>query len=125
MSLRHAPILLLVAAVVLAGCSAPRQGHAHEATGLDTGDIAPGKSRTLTCEEGGTLAMHCHPHPFMLHNVTVTGAPAGPAHVHIFDGETPEESRFEPAELTVGRGGEVTYHNHGSLVHTATPTGDA
>ena len=113
------PLLpLLALAAGLAGCLAPSAGHAH--AGLDTGDIAPGGEATLTYDHVGTFAMHCHPHPYMEHVVTVTDDAPAPAHVHILDGDEPGAYRFEPADLSVGKGSVVTYHNHGRLTHTAT-----
>jgi plastocyanin len=119
--MRTAPVLLAALAVLLAGCATPQAAHGgHEDSLLDTGDIAPGASATLTFAHVGQLAIHCHPHPFMEHAVTVTDDAPTEAHVHIHDGEQPGDYRFEPANLTVGAGSVVTYHNHGTLTHTAT-----
>jgi len=87
---------------------------------LDTGPIEPGSATTLQLGEDGTFLLLCHPHPFMLLEVTVV--PGGPVqtHVHIFDGPTLAEYRFEPRNVTVGPGALVEYPNHGALEHTAT-----
>lgn len=112
-------LLLAAGAVLLAGCAGLGGGHGS----LDTGAIPPGEERTLTFSETGTVGIHCHPHPFMKQAVTVTDAPAAPAHVHVLDGAQEGEYRFDPQELTVGRGSVVTYHNHGAQAHTATRDG--
>jgi len=109
------PFLLL--AVALAGCT--MGGHVH-GPGLDTGDIEPGASATLSFDAAGEYELHCHPHPFMTHTVVVAEGAAAEAHVHIVDGESDADYRFEPASIEVAPGAVVTYHNHGRLVHTAT-----
>lgn len=50
----------------------------HTATGddaaaLDTGTIAPGKSKTVVLEAPGTYRYFCSFHPFMKGTITVTG----------------------------------------------------
>jgi plastocyanin len=102
--------------MVLAGCLGT-------GAALDTGDIAPGGSATLTFRKAGSYDMHCHPHPFMEHVVTVTEDGPAEAHVHIEDGNTTLEYRFVPDVVVVRPGGVVTYHNHGELPHTATIKG--
>lgn len=120
-------LLMAAAALPLAGCAALGDGgHGGHGGALDTGSIPPGEERTVTFGERGTFGIHCHPHPSMRQTVTVTDeAPAAPAHVHVFDGEDAGAYRFEPQELSVGRGSVVTYHNHGALTHTATQDGHA
>lgn len=111
------PTIFVVIAALVAGCASSQP---HHAGAIDTGDIPPGEERTLLYENVGELGMHCHPHQWMLHNVTVTDAPAGEFHVDILDGTDEDEFRFEPAKLAVGKGSRVTYHNHGNFTHTAT-----
>lgn len=111
------PLVLLL----VAGCaSAPT----HDAKGLDTGDIPPSETQTLTFAHPGELEIHCHPHPWMQQNVTVTSDAPGEVHVHIVDGIDEDEYRFEPASITVGAGTRVVYHNHGDFTHTATQKTD-
>lgn len=121
---RPLAILLVATSPVLAGSAGAMDksmgNMQHAAGGPDTGDISPGASKTLTFDTVGTIAMHCHPHPFMLHNVTVTNCPAAPAHVHIVDGPDASAYGFEPQNVTVGKGSLVPYHNHGTNTHTAT-----
>lgn len=119
--------LVTATSTLLAGCMggmggmSPNMGNMeHAAGGPDTGDIAPGANKTLTFDTLGTIAMHCHLHPFMLHNVTVTAEAAAPAHVHIVDGADKSAYAFDPQNITVGKGSVVTYHNHGTNTHTAT-----
>lgn len=114
------PILLAVS-LALSGCASNPE---HQARGLDTGDIAPNGERSLTFETSGRVEIHCHPHQWMLHNVTVTEDAAADLHVHIVDGIDEAEYRFEPANLTVGKGSRVSYHNHGNFTHTATQKAD-
>lgn len=112
-------ITLVTAALLFAGCAAPADHKGHDGT-MDTGDIAAGASATLTYDALGTHAMHCHPHPWMKHNVTVTHDAPESAHVHIRDGDHAGQFLFEPANITIGKGTVVTYHNHGNTTHTAT-----
>lgn len=111
---------LICVAVILAGCATSAHDMNSMGGTIDTGDIKPSESRTLTFGTEGTIAIHCHPHPFMKQTVHVTGDPASPAHVHIVDGNATDEYGFEEKDLTVGRGSVVTYHNHGAQTHTAT-----
>lgn len=107
---------LLALAATLAGCAAPGAG-GHPALG--TGLVQPGAEAALAFELAGTFALHCDPHPFMEHDVTVAEGAPTIAHVHILDGNATSEYRFDPQELRVGPGAVVTYHNHGALAHTA------
>jgi plastocyanin len=107
-----------LAATVLAGCAG---GHDH----LDTGTIAPGEQKALTFAEAGVYELHCHPHPFMLHTVTVVDGGPAEVLVKIHDGATVEEYRYEPRNVTVGVGGRVVYLNAGREPHTATYDGHA
>lgn len=113
--------LLLAASLALSGCASDPP---HHGAGLDTGDIAPNADKMLTFETSGLFEIHCHPHQWMLHNVTVTDEPAGDFHVHVVDGIDEKEFRFEPTNLTVGKGSRVSYHNHGNFTHTATQRAD-
>ena len=115
--MRARVLALAVVPLLLAGCASNPE---HHAAGLDTGDIAPNAEKTMMFDASGLIEMHCHPHQWMLHNVTVTDEPAGEFHVHIVDGIDEQEFRFEPSNLTVGTGSRVTYHNHGNFTHTAT-----
>lgn len=89
--------------------------------GLDTGDIAPGAEKSLMFHEAGTFELHCHPHPWMEHRVSVVeGGPAS-ARVLILDDPSNDTAfRFEPQNVTIGVGGTVTYANMGTFAHTAT-----
>lgn len=120
MNSMRVPILLAIS-LVLSGCSSNPPDHGGS---LDTGDIAPNAERSLTFGTSGRVEIHCHPHQWMLHNVTVTEDAAAEFHVHIVDGIDEADFRFEPANLTVGNGSRVTYHNHGNFTHTATQKAD-
>src|SRR3990167_5527300 len=107
----HRTLPILVVIIFVAGCtSAP----SHSASALDTGDIAPTSADDLTFHAVGDLQIHCHPHPWMIQNVTITDDAPAEIHVHIIDGIDENEYRYEPANLTVGAGTRVTYHNHGN-----------
>lgn len=96
-------------------------GHAHNGEpALDTGLIEPGANATLRFDELGTYAGHCHPHPWMLQNVTVEQGAPTIAHVDIVDGKDISEFGFEPSQIRIAPGGSVMYHNIGALAHTAT-----
>lgn len=112
--------LLLPATLLLAGCTS--MGHDMSSMGgsLDTGDIKPGETRNLTFATTGTVRIHCHQHPFMTQNITVTDAAPETHHIHIQDGANMEDYRFVEANLTLGKGSTLTYHNHGTQVHSAT-----
>lgn len=107
-------------AFALAGCTGTPDGTDQGGTrALDTGTIPPGAEKTLTFPEPRAYNLHCDPHPFMRHNATAQAGGVSTAHVHILDGKTTDEYRFDPQNITVSPGAVVTYHNHGSLEHTA------
>lgn len=87
--------------------------------------IQPGASKSITYAVSGVYAMHCHPHAWMRHNVTVVDGYAGPKAVEvvIVDGEKPTDMRFIPENIVVGMGTTVTYKNLGAQPHTATAMG--
>lgn len=116
--------LLSAIAMVAAGCATPADHEGHDAV-LDTGDIPPASEMPLRFDVAEPLEIHCHPHPWMRQNVTLTGEPPTEVHVDILDGSEENEFRFEPSELRIGRGSTVTYHNHGNFTHTATQRTEA
>jgi len=89
---------------------------------MDTKIIAPGAQGSLTYAKSGVYSMHCHPHPFMKHNVTVIDGYAGAKAVDVFitDGAKEGEYRFVPENIVVPTGAVVTYKNVGEQPHTAT-----
>lgn len=88
----------------------------------NTGEIMPGASKSVKFTAAGTFEAHCHPHPFMLHNVTVIDGYAGPdkVEVAIVDGKTLGEYLYVPRDIVIAKNTEVTYVNKGSQMHTAT-----
>lgn len=96
-----------------------------EEAALDTKTIEPGASAKLTFEKAGVYGIHCHPHPFMLSNVTVVEGYAGPTEttVYITDGAALGEYVFTPERVVIPAGGSVVYKNVGSQAHTATQAG--
>lgn len=93
--------------------------------GLNTKDIAAGASASLKFDKAGVYGIHCHPHPYMLSNVTVIEGYSGSseATVYINDGATNSEYRFIPEHVVIPVGGKVTYKNVGTQMHTATQAG--
>lgn len=87
--------------------------------------IQPGASKSLAYGTSGVYRMHCHPHPWMLHNVTVIEGFAGPKAVEVafIDGTAKGDYRFVPENIVVGVGTVVTYKNYGAQPHTATAMG--
>ena len=55
------------------GDSTNHTATATDASALDTGTIAPGKSKTVSFETPGTFQYFCSFHPFMKGTITVTG----------------------------------------------------
>ncbi|HUR68284.1 MAG TPA: plastocyanin/azurin family copper-binding protein [Candidatus Thermoplasmatota archaeon] len=84
--------------------------------------IQPGASKSITFTAAGIYNMHCHPHPFMRHNVTVIDGYAGPQNVEVLiaDGGPQSEYRFVPENIVVGVGTKVTYKNVGQQPHSST-----
>ncbi|HVM44893.1 MAG TPA: hypothetical protein VM582_03065 [Candidatus Thermoplasmatota archaeon] len=87
--------------------------------------IQAGATKSITYGTSGVYRMHCHPHPWMLHNVTVIDGYAGPktVDVSIVDGATQGEFRYVPENIVVGAGTVVNYKNLGEQPHTATAMG--
>lgn len=54
------------------GDSTSHTASAEDLPALETGTIAPGKSKTVTLEQAGTFSYHCDFHPFMKGTITVT-----------------------------------------------------
>jgi plastocyanin len=92
---------------------------------LNTKEILAGASATLKFDKAGVYNMHCHPHPFMLSNVTVIEGYSGPAEVTVYinDGASTGEFRYVPDLVVIPVGGKVTYKNVGTQMHTATQSG--
>lgn len=84
--------------------------------------IQPGDSKSLTFSKSGVFQMHCHPHPYMLSNVTVVDGYEGTAEVavSIVDGDALNSYRFVPENIVIAPGTKVTYTNKGQQPHTAT-----
>jgi plastocyanin len=55
------------------GDSTNHTATATDSSALDTGTIAPGKSKSVTLETPGTIQYFCAFHPFMKGTITVTG----------------------------------------------------
>lgn len=92
---------------------------------LDTKAIQPGAESRLKFPEAGVFNMHCHPHPAMVHNVTVVEGYSGPSTVTVYitDGSETSQYRFVPSEAVIPVGGTVVYKNAGTLMHTSTQSG--
>lgn len=95
-------------------------------TGSDPKEYIPGNgaSESVVYQKSGIYPIHCHPHPWMRHNVTVVdGIPATTIEVLIVDGEKLDQYRYFPENVMVGAGSTVVYKNVGALPHTATSIG--
>lgn len=95
--------------------------------GADTKEIEPGQSAAVKYTSAGVYAMHCHPHPYMKHNVTVVDGYTGPKEVEvkIVDGSALGDFRFVPENVVIPVDGIVTYKNIGTQMHTATQESQA
>src|SRR5438270_11972524 len=100
---------------------------------FDTGVVTPGAeggrfagtNATVTINKPGTHAFHCEIHPAVMKGVlTVTGqekaGPAPPSAAATEGKVDVIDFAFKPPELSVARGGKVTWTNTGKVAHTAT-----
>lgn len=86
---------------------------------FDSGTLRTGESYAFAFPRQGDLAYTCRFHAMTGLVHVIAGGPAT-AQVRILDSPT---ARFEPADVTVGVGGTVTWVNQGNRDHTATETG--
>jgi plastocyanin len=91
---------------------------------FDTGEIAPGTSDSVTFDTPGNFEIFCQINPSTMNALVVVEPGASPpaaARVQLYDefreGET---RRFDPADITVDEGTEITVANVGGLQHTLT-----
>ena len=90
-------------------------------------ELEPGQTWSVTFNETGTLDYHCHPHPWMVAQITV-GPSSGRASMNWTiaaiepEGKDFEEWTWSPAKLTVEVGDTVTWINNGSLMHKVQET---
>jgi plastocyanin len=79
----------------------------------------PGQSASMVLDQAGIYHFHCHPHPWMLSNVTVVDDGRAPetVTVHFVDGATLGEYHFVPENVTVPKGSTVVYENDGHQAH--------
>lgn len=91
---------------------------------FDTGEIAPGTSATVTFDTPGRVEIFCQINPSTMNAIVVVDpgdSPPPRTRVQLYDefreGET---RRFDPADLTVDAGTEITVANVGGLEHTLT-----
>ncbi len=89
--------------------------------------LAKGAKFQWTFMNVGEFAYHCHPHPWMMGNVTVEAhadhshGTAGKTHtVKIVDGATAGEYKYVPENLTVHVGDTIVWVNEGTMGHTVT-----
>jgi len=91
---------------------------------FDSGTMAPfGPAFQHTFPDEGTFEYYCRLHP-MRGTVRVTATGALSESVTILD-DAPQGPRFEPLEVTIGRGGTVTWTHGGNQPHTVTDLGGA
>lgn len=91
---------------------------------FDTGEIAPGTSATVTFDTPGRVEIFCQINPSTMNAIVVVDpgdSPPPRTRVQLYDefreGET---RRFDPADLKVDAGTEITVANVGGLEHTLT-----
>ncbi|MFA5861241.1 MAG: hypothetical protein WDA16_06050 [Candidatus Thermoplasmatota archaeon] len=81
--------------------------------------IGNGGSTPLTFDTAGIWYLHCHPHPWMLNNVTVVDDGKAPQRVivHFVDGPTQADYRYVPSDVTISKGSTIVYQNDGAQPH--------
>lgn len=91
---------------------------------FDTGALLPGESGTITFDTPGAFEVFCRINPSSMNaRVVVESGPDAPTRVRVqaFDEFREGESqRFDPAELEVRPGTEISVANVGGLPHTLT-----
>lgn len=129
----------LLAALLLAGLATPLAlaggGHdegtpepeVHDEEGASSPELLPGESWTFNMTEEGTFDYHCHPHPWMLGQLTVLSSNGSAPQTHVINftepvGEDFEAWTFSPKTLEVRVGDNVTWVNVGSVMHRVTQT---
>jgi plastocyanin len=91
---------------------------------FDTGEIAPGTTDSVTFDTPGNFEIFCQINPSTMNALVVVepgSSPPAAARVQLYDefreGQT---RRFDPPEITVDEGTEITVANVGGLEHTLT-----
>jgi MYXO-CTERM domain-containing protein len=102
------PKLLLVLAIAMA-CLPTVLAHGGP---LRSTDLAPGKSWAYFADEVKVISYHCHQHPTMGGELSITAT--GPRQVNI----SIVDYAFAPAKATVRYGGIVNWTNDGAMVHS-------
>jgi len=90
---------------------------------FDTGEVAPGQTGTVTFEAPGSFEVFCQINPSTMNAlVVVEPGPEPPSRVRVqaYDQAREQELRFDPVELAVEEGTEVSLANVGGLPHTLT-----
>lgn len=90
---------------------------------FDTGEVAPGQTGTVTFEAPGSFEVFCQINPSTMSAlVVVEPGPEPPARVRVqaYDQAREQELRFDPVDLAVEEGTEVSLANVGGLPHTLT-----
>ncbi|MFN7924706.1 MAG: galactose oxidase-like domain-containing protein [Bryobacteraceae bacterium] len=87
---------------------------------FDSGNLSVNAAYNYTFPALGSFNYYCRFHPMNGTVNVVSGGPATAA-VSIQDGP----SRFDPATVTIGPGGTVTWTNFGIQIHTVTEAGGA
>lgn len=99
--------------------------HTASGRGMDTGPIRPGRTGSVTFLEPGEYDYTCNFHPEMRGLVVVTGPSlatpeASPIALPMTASVDIVDLAFDPAEVIVAVGAEVTWTNTGEIPHTVT-----
>lgn len=117
---RSLPIVSLAGLMVVTALAATATVGLAESPAFDSGNIESGGTYTWTPETTGIYGYHCTYHTGMNATIEVVdGDPGDPVNVTI------EGFAFEPANLTVTVGTEITWTNLDSAGHTVTADDDA
>jgi plastocyanin len=88
---------------------------------FDSGTLSPGDTFQHTFTDQGTYEYFCKIHPGMRGTIRVTAAGPMARTVTILDAP----GRFDPDDVTIAAGGQITWQNNGIQDHTASDSSSA
>ncbi len=133
-ALLSALLLMLVASPLVTaggghdeGTAEPIVAETEDVEGATSPELMPGESWSYVVATEGTFDYHCHPHPWMLGQLTVLPSNGGAPQTHVVNftepvGEDFEAWTFSPKIKEVRVGDTVTWVNVGSVMHRVTQT---